>query len=203
MRRHSCALAFPNLGLLPKAARSLRPLPQFTTNPGGKSLYPVRNISDLKRKLSGEGPIAEGPTTPHLPRPRPTRLPKPVGFNAGFPNKKPQGHFCIRLPPTPGMIQGGRNGWGLPHIRLGRAPSLAVAQLAQPTECPSQPHSRPLFIRWGWHPPRLRGLPGSVPHLREVPTWGRSKTSPHPHVLNALWALEPPLNRLYLPFFLC
>lgn len=67
---------------------------------------------------------------------------------------------------------GGSSGRDLNHIRL----PFRSSWLRQ-TWCPSQPHSWPLS-GWDQHPPRPRGLPGSVPHPREVPTLRNSANTP-------------------------
>ena len=150
----------------------------------------------MKSKLPGEGsPIAEGPPHSHLLRPRPSRLPKPVWvLMQGSLIRSPKVTSASVSPPGPGMTQGGKNGWGLHHIRLGRAP-LPPCRSSWPsqTQCPSQPHSWP-FIRVG-----LGIRPGSGDFLAPCHTPGRClhgeevQTSPHPHV----WApaqgpREPP-----------
>lgn len=136
---------------------------------GKKITVPGKEISVTpKRKLSGES-YAENllPSS----RPRALRATKAsVGFNAGDSNKKPQVTSASVSPPTPGMIRGGRNGWGLPHIQAGRAP-LPPCRSSWPsqTECPSQPHSGPLS-GWGWASAQAQGTswlsahPGRCPH---------------------------------------
>lgn len=78
------------------------------------------------------------------------------------------------------------SGWGEP-------PPPLQKQLAQPDRVPITASQLALYQGGGWHPPRLRGLPGSVPHPREVPTWGRSANIPPPPCLgSSSRALEPP-----------
>ena len=150
----------------------------------------------MKRKLSGEGsPIAEGPTTLPSSEAQALKATKAsVGFNAGFLNKKPQGHFCIRLS-THSRYDTGRKEWvgPTPHQAGESPPPPCRSSWPSQTECPSQPHSWP-FIRVG-----LGIRPGSGDFLAQCHTPGRCphgeevQTSPHPHV----WApaqgpREPP-----------
>lgn len=150
----------------------------------------------MKSKLSGEGsPIAEGPTTLPSSEAQALEATKPVWvLMQGSLIRSPKVTSASVSPPPPGMIQGGRNGWGLPHIRLGRAPLLPCrSSWPRQAKCPSQPHSWP-FIRVG-----LGIRPGSGNFLAQCHTPGRCphgeevQTSPHPHV----WApaqgpREPP-----------
>ena len=142
----------------------------------------------MKRKLSGEGsPIAEGPTTLPSSEAQALKATKAsVGFNAGFLNKKPQGHFCIRLS-THSRYDTGRKEWvgPTPHQAGESPPPPLQKQLAQPDRVPITASQLALYQGGAGHPPRLRGLPGSVPHPREVPTWGRSANIPPPPCLGS------------------
>lgn len=98
----------------------------------------------------------------------------------------------------------GRSGWGLNHIRLGRAPPTSPHQAAGPARLGAHhgPTAGP-YQGGAGHPPRPRGLPGLLPQPREVPTPGSSANIPHPDVWTPAQGLQGPLNRLHLPFFLC
>ena len=70
------------------------------------------------------------------------------------------------------------SGWGEPPSPLAEA-----AGPARPM--PITASQLALYQGGAGHPPRLRGLPGSVPHPREVPTWGRSANIPPPPCLGS------------------
>lgn len=115
----------------------------------------------MKRKLSqGKEVLLLRGLPPHLPGPRPSRLPKPVWvLMQGSLIRSPKVTSASVSPPTPGMIQGGRNGWAYSHIRLGEPPSPLWQKQSWPsqTECPSQPHSWPFIRGGGWASAQAQG----------------------------------------------
>lgn len=122
----------------------------------------------------------------------------------GFLNNRPQSHFYIRLFPPTSQEDMGRKEWvgPKPHQAGEHPPPLPpppspLAEAAGPAR--QSAHHSPTagpYQGGAGHPPRPRGLPGSVPHPRVVPTLGSSANIPHPHVWAPAQGPQGLLNRL-------
>ena len=138
----------------------------------------------------------------HLPRPRRLRLPKPVWvLIQGSSIPGPDTRLSTPLP----QDDTGRKERGGPKAhQAGESPRTSTAEAAGSARLGAH-HSLTAGPYQGGagHPPRPRGLPGSVPHPREVSTSGSSANIPHPPVWAPAQGPQGLLNRLYLPFFLC